>query len=367
MTTYDGNKQQIRIALIDIRPADQVILKGYFRLLFTLNKEPVWVSVTDDCIDLFIVNNDSRHADNVLTILNANKDSAVLYIQRNKSPSEEAICDDVLNIPLRQINLLNDWLSNQGLLTSQKPAIHSNDDEVQQAPAPAPTPAPSEESTELSAPPKSGANLDNLIEIVNVVYQRPQSFFELIEDDKVVAIIDAHRHLLWEKRPIKQIHTDLKLRQYEGLIPPDDRAKDVGQWLWYLAYHHPDVLLPFIEHTTRYQLSSRVEPLAKGRREVLDIMTAIESHPMNISEIANHSGVPAMLVKKTLAALLFSGHLNHESHQDLGEVVLRTTAKPVTATPEVVEMIEEEYIEEHEEKSSFLSRIRQRLGRNQHS
>lgn len=367
MTTYDGNKQQIRIALIDIRPADQVILKGYFRLMFNLNKEPVWVSVADDFIDLFIVNNESRYAENVLTTLDANKDSAVLYIQRSKSLSEEAIHDDILNIPLRQINLLNDWLANQGLLAAQKSEASNHNSGHNNEPQPQQADTQAEPSVETPAPIRQSANLDNLIEIVNVVYNRPQSLFELLEDDKVVAVIDAHRHLLWERRPVKKIHADLKLREYEGPVPSDDRAKDVGQWLWHLAYHSPDVLLPFVEHTTRYQLSSWVEPPAKGYREVLGIMTAIESDPLNISEIANQSGVPAMFIKKTLAALLFAGYLNHDSHQDLSEVVLRTTAtKPTAATSatlEVVEEVEEEHIEEYEEKSGFLSKIRQRLGR----
>ena len=56
----DGLKKVMRIALVGIRPSDQVIIKGYLRVLLRLEADLEWVSANHQQIDLFIINDEFR-------------------------------------------------------------------------------------------------------------------------------------------------------------------------------------------------------------------------------------------------------------------------------------------------------------------
>lgn len=68
----DRLKKVMRIALVGIKPGDQVMLKGYLRILLRLEADLEWVSANNQQIDLFMVNHDFRHAESVQKLANSN-------------------------------------------------------------------------------------------------------------------------------------------------------------------------------------------------------------------------------------------------------------------------------------------------------
>ena len=65
----DRLKKVMRIALVGIKPGDQVMLKGYLRILLRLEADLEWVSANNQQIDLFMVNHDLRHAESVQNLI----------------------------------------------------------------------------------------------------------------------------------------------------------------------------------------------------------------------------------------------------------------------------------------------------------
>lgn len=102
-------KKVLRIALVGIRSADQVMLKGYLRVILRLEADLEWVSANHPNIDLFMINQEFRHADSVVKLLNSKADTAALYIDRAAN-EQGGIVGDTLVLPLKEVNELSGWL-----------------------------------------------------------------------------------------------------------------------------------------------------------------------------------------------------------------------------------------------------------------
>ena len=74
----DRLKKVMRIALVGIKPGDQVMLKGYLRLLLRLEADLEWVSANNQQIDLFMVNHDLRHAESVQQLISDKPNTATI-------------------------------------------------------------------------------------------------------------------------------------------------------------------------------------------------------------------------------------------------------------------------------------------------
>ncbi len=353
-------RQLMKIALVGVRPADQVTIKGYFRVLLRLDAELQWVPATEKGIDLFIINEEFRQASSITKLLEINKGVPVLFVTRSDS-DEGGLSQNLLTLPLKQINLLNDWLVKNVIALSNSGLKISNTAES----APIATDTTTEDDGDSEA----------LVPLIRRIQSREAGTFELIEGARVIAIIDNTRQLIWVQNSINRITTKLQLRPYSGqLLNPTD-AKDATNWLWQLACHNPDSLIPLIDNNKNYRLRFWAKPTTSHRRELLNVMTAIEKEALSPLEIANRVGVSILTAKKVLAALLFSANLTTESYVTIvstantrqaamspppspkPEMVSQSTAasQPPTAEPAIAQPASEE-------KLGFLSRLRRKLG-----
>ena len=114
-----ATKKALQIALVGVRPADQVMLKGYMRVLLHLDTALEWVSANHPSIDLYMVNIEFAEADSVKKLLDSQPKSSVLYIQRDETNS--GIVGNVLTLPLKKLEQLQTWL-NTHLTTLNAPA-----------------------------------------------------------------------------------------------------------------------------------------------------------------------------------------------------------------------------------------------------
>lgn len=357
----DELKRRMSIALVGIRPADQVVLKGYLRVLLRLDVELIWATATDRNIDLFVINNEFRNANSVVKLLEINKATPVLYVKRDDNGAG-GIAEDVLTIPLKQINVLNDWLVLHVPTLTQAPMPRT------ETPTSTPTatkqPEPVKPQAQVAKP--EPVNLQALVEMIKTLQARPQENFELMDGDKLVAIIDAHRQMIWLQGSVSKLTADYHLQPYQGELPDDQIAKDSAHFLWLLTWHNPDVLLPLMDNNSRHKLRYWAKPPTSLRRDLLHVMTAIEQESMSASEIASRTGVSVLTAKKALIALLVSGNLTDDSYRTLSyraKLQPQSIAvEPTTKVEPTSEPVLQAKDTEQDAKTSFLSKLRRKLG-----
>ena len=105
----DRLKKVMRIALVGIKPGDQVMLKGYLRILLRLEADLEWVSANNQHIDLFMVNHDFRHAESVQKLISSKPNTATIYTARSETENGY-LSQDLLVLPLKDLEPLSEWL-----------------------------------------------------------------------------------------------------------------------------------------------------------------------------------------------------------------------------------------------------------------
>lgn len=387
-----GTKKRVRVALVGISPADQVTLRGYLRVLLALDYELVWIPATDTDIHLFIINNDFQSAPSVSKLLEANPNTPVLYV-RSQKENDGSMIQNILTLPLKQINLLEKWL------LKSVPAIYSNqssNSSSSSAPSPSTNPFGKTESATPTAKPLStlskpsatleeSQDLTGLISVIKQLQKREAGLVELLEQSKVVAIIDKQQQKLWQLSSISKVSGELNLRPYYGEMPKE-KFVDSSNWLWQLALHQGEVLTGLIGHNDRHQIRHWAKPLPSSRRDALQVMTAIETAPLAVGEIAERTGVSVSNIQKILASLLFAGNLTDNSYVALKPLDTKqsnTTPTVQTSTQVSPQINTQSSVQQpshttqqqtpppqpqsqpkpqQEEKLGFLSRLRRKLG-----
>lgn len=387
-----GTKKQVRVALVGISPADQVTLRGYLRVLLALDYELVWIPAIDADIHLFIINNDFQSATTVTRLLQNNPNTPVLYV-RSQKENDGSMIQNILTLPLKQINLLEKWLlkSVPALSSNQSSnlAPYSNEDAFNDVKTGVATPA-----KPLSAPSKASDALEDsqdltgLISVIKQLQKREAGLVELLDQTKVVAIIDKQQQKLWQLGSISKVSGGLNLRPYYGETPKE-KFVDSCNWLWQLALHQGEVLTDLIGYNDRHQIRHWAKPLPSNRRDALQVMTAIETAPLTMSEIAERTGVPVLNIKKILTSLLFAGNLTDSSYAALKALdtkqsnttsniqtsqVNAQTSTQINTQPPVQQpsyatqqqtpppQSQPQQKPQQEEKLGFLSRLRRKLG-----
>lgn len=349
----EQSKKQMRIALVGVRPADQVTLKGYLRVLLRLDVELAWVSATDSPIDLFMINEEFKGVASVTKLLQVHEGVPVLYVNRTEI-GDGGIAQNVLTLPLKQINLLNDWLVRhvKVLAGVSLPASNSGGTEA----------IGNQVSTDNRAVNES--DLNSLIIFIKQLQARPNERYELFDGEKVLAIIEASRQRVWIKSLSLTLTSEWKLRPYQGQSLDPAQSLDLMMWLWQIAWQNTDVLMPLVDVSERYQLHYWIKPPMNNlRRNLLQVMTVMEVSSASIDEIATRAGVSATFAKKVVASLLFSGSLMNVNYHKL-KVPAVGVSPAVLPTP-VVEKAPEPApasTPQQEEKMGFLARLRKKLG-----
>lgn len=381
------NKKQMRIALVGITPADQVTLKGYMRVLLRLDVNLEWVAASDGNINLFMINHDFRNAESVVRLLDLHKTVPVLYVAT--SPTEEGgIQQNLLTLPLKQINLLSHWLAhNVPALAGTSLGLGSGTI----APAtPAPQPVTTPSNTQSTQPnigqirtiqgdTNANSSMQAIIDLIEKLHSRNKSLFEITENGVSVAVIDGYRQMAWVQSAHATLSNKWQLRPYHGAIPTST-PQDANAWLWAMAWKTPSIITSLINSHSRYQLRYWIKPaLGQDRRDLLQIMTAMENTALSVAEIAAKAGVSSVTTKNAVASLLLSGNLTADSYKEIkvqAEHLSQTpqsttsTPTPTTTTPTASPSPQPVRTEppkpapkpEQEEKLGFLAKLRKKLG-----
>lgn len=352
-------KNVLRTALIGIKPADQLIIKGYLRVLLRLEVDLEWVSANHPQVDLFLINHEFRDASSIVKLLANQANKPVLYTSRT-DVDEGWMLEDRLILPLKKLNALNNWLlhsvkvlnNSAGLeTTSTKPDKIMSESTYQQQVSVNSNEAaladyPNNEGTQMlvsatslspSIPqitlPSQAQNYQGIIKLIKKIQQRPSGVYNILAGEQTVAIIEPCHSLVWLSESPADNTTlpmtlDWNIQPYNGELPAVESATDMMQYLWQRAWIHADILLPLISDNSSYQLRYWIKPVLmaeevsttlskKDRQSLLSIMTALEFAPCNVNQLAMIASISIKSVKKIVASLLFSGSLDVKSYAQL--------------------------------------------------
>lgn len=420
-------KKVLRTAFVGVKPADQVMLKGYLRILLRLETDLEWVSASHSQVDLFIINNEFRHAASVTKLLANQQHNPVLYASRASSGEGKIEADKII-LPLKKLDALQHWLSSsvavfggsvpaigvandplehqeQNNITGKTELVLSVDSMVNdtdtattstyQTEATASNtnvdtkivsahqanivasktninnkiasnnkansaridedyfssvlsannsflsnPSHKNNATSTSRSIKPMSDYKNIISLIKRLQQRPDGLQQIISQNRTVAVIEASCARVWvtDDTASSGIRLDWQLQPYagEGLVAAE--AQDLIQWLWQKSWENTEAFLPLVGDDIAYRLRYWIKPVsetdvtagntyqvsAKDRRELLQVMTALESAPCGVNQLASIASISVKTAKKIIASLLFSGSLQADNYIQLDTYVNHT-------------------------------------------
>ena len=379
----DRLKKVMRIALVGIKPGDQVMLKGYLRILLRLEADLEWVSANNQQIDLFMVNHDFRHAESVQKLISSKPNTATIYTARSETENGY-LSQDLLVLPLKDLEPLSEWLFSQlpflsGVSVSNKasttakltadavdayqsatanqrvasnpPAQVANPSfgVAQSAQASAVTTshthnapnqlAESSQSMASSTTANGTVNDEYLIGFAKIFSQIAQRHNEVLSIKSpagtLFAYINPKQQRLWEvseyissNQPwIISLADDSAAKQLDVKT-----AKNLVQWLWDLASTHGQKFEGLLDSHINYRIDRWVKPTHDAdQHDHLKIQCVLEARSLTIDDLVARSQCSLPQVKKTLIGLFVAGALPASVYQQtIAQLNNKTISQPVT-------------------------------------
>ena len=382
----DRLKKVMRIALVGIKPGDQVMLKGYLRILLRLEADLEWVSANNQQIDLFMVNHDFRHAESVQKLISSKPNTATIYTARSETENGY-LSQDLLVLPLKDLEPLSEWLfsklpffssvsvsnkaSNAARLTADVAhAYQSATDTIanQRVASDLPAQVANPSSGVTHSAQASAVTTSHTHNAPNQLAESSQSMASTttangtVNDEYLIGfakifsqIAQRHNEVLSIKSPAGTLFAYINPKQqrvwevseYISCNQPwiislaDDAAakqldvktaKNLVQWLWDLASTHGQRFEGLLDSHINYHIASWVKPIHDAdQHDHLKIQCVLEARSLTIDELVARSQCSLPQVKKTLIGLFVAGALPASVYQQtIAQLNSKTISQPVT-------------------------------------
>ena len=382
----DRLKKVMRIALVGIKPGDQVMLKGYLRILLRLEADLEWVSANNQQIDLFMVNHDFRHAESVQKLISSKPNTATIYTARSETENGY-LSQDLLVLPLKDLEPLSEWLFSQlpflsGVSVSNKAsttakltadvvdAYQSQIDTVanQRVASNLPTQIANPLSGVAQSAQASAVTTSHTHNAPNQLAESSQSMASTttangtVNDEYLIGfakifsqIAQRHNEVLSIKSPAGTLFAYINPKQqrvwevseYISSNQPwiislaDDAAAkqldvktatNLVQWLWDLASTHGQKFEGLLDSHINYHIDSWVKPIHDAdQHDHLKIQCVLEARSLTIDDLVARSQCSLPQVKKTLIGLFVAGALPASVYQQtIAQLNSKTISQPVT-------------------------------------
>ena len=382
----DRLKKVMRIALVGIKPGDQVMLKGYLRILLRLEADLEWVSANNQQIDLFMVNHDFRHAESVQKLISSKPNTATIYTARSETENGY-LSQDLLVLPLKDLEPLSEWLfsklpflssvsvsnkvSTTAKLTADAVDVYqsatgttANQRVASNPPAQVANPsfgvaqsaqasavttshthnapnqlAESSQSMASSTTANGTVNDEYLIGFAKIFSQIAQRHNEVLSIKSpagtLFAYINPKQQRVW------QVSDHISFNQPWIISLADDAAAkqldvktatNLVQWLWDLASTHGQKFEGLLDSHINYHIDSWVKPIHDAdQHDHLKIQCVLEARSLTIDELVTRSQCSLPQVKKTLIGLFVAGALPASVYQQtIAQLNNKTISQPVT-------------------------------------
>ncbi len=341
---HSNMKQVMRTALVGVSPADQLMLKGYLRVLLRLEADLEWVPANHPQVDLLFINEEFRASSSVKKLLSATATKPVLFVKRDSDGKKGGLHSDLLVLPLTQLTQLNDWLmTNIEVLKDKSSHHHRSRPDTTMTPQPTPQAAPAKPAEikpvpAQAAPKPKEATFDDLIAFMQLVSLRSEGVYELLINGKRAGIASLKRQRIWLSQNVGELDATWQLKKVTDKLPTDE-SLDLFQWLWNKAWQNPKPLLPLVSDNQTFKLRYWPKPEdEKNRSDLLRIFTALEGGPRNLNTLADLADTSVNSVKKAVAGLLLSGALQPTTYTTLTSPLTANSSQQVKGSANKVSM-----------------------------
>ena len=382
----DRLKKVMRIALVGIKPGDQVMLKGYLRILLRLEADLEWVSANNQQIDLFMVNHDFRHAESVQKLISSKPNTATIYTARSETENGY-LSQDLLVLPLKDLEPLSEWLFSQlpflsGVSVSSKAsttaeltadavdAYQSATDTIanQRVASNLPAQVANPSSGVTHSAQASAVTTSHTHNAPNQLAESSQSMASTttangtVNDEYLIGfaqifsqIAQRHNEVLSIKSPAGTLFAYINPKQQRvwevseyissnqpWIISLADNAaanqldvktaKNLVQWLWDLASTHGQKFEGLLDSHINYHIDRWVKPTHDAdQHDHLKIQCVLEARSLTIDDLVARSQCSLPQVKKTLIGLFVAGALPASVYQQtIAQLNSKTISQPVT-------------------------------------
>ena len=379
----DRLKKVMRIALVGIKPGDQVMLKGYLRILLRLEADLEWVSANNQHIDLFMVNHDFRHAESVQKLISSKPNTATIYTARSETENGY-LSQDLLVLPLKDLEPLSEWLFSQlpflssvsvssrasttAKLTADAVDAYQSATANQRVASNLPTQIANPSSGVAHSAQVSAVTTSHTHNAPNQLAESSQSMASsttangTVNDEYLIGfakifsqIAQRHNEVLSIKSPAGTLFAYINPKQqrvwevseYISSNQPwiislaDDSAakqldvktaKNLVQWLWDLASTHGQKFEGLLDSHINYHIDRWVKPTHDAdQHDHLKIQCVLEARSLTIDDLVARSQCSLAQVKKTLIGLFVAGALPASVYQQtIAQLNSKTISQPVT-------------------------------------
>lgn len=365
--SIDRAKKTLHVALIGINPADQVLLKGYLRVVLRLDANLEWVSANHQWIDLLLVEQQLQQSKSIQRLLANKANIATLFVGRVSNNDTGYLYNNQLLLPLKETEQLKTWLFQhisvlkpQSVETVSQPVTDTSD-------------FSSSNFTKIDK-----NNFSQFVSIIQRLQQREDILLSLKQGQITLAHLHPRRQRIWTIQPKINLQNATCLEPLQNMTFDMQRAsEDLVQWLWQQSQQLPKAFLDIVNPNQSYQITSWVKPNPKIRHDLLKLQCALEQKPVTITDIVQRTKLTEQQVLRLLFGLLVAGVLQPSIYQNLTVHLLTTDTKHqplfddmsmTIQTPASIQPISEINPEmpppkpaSNHSKLSFLSRLRQKL------
>lgn len=378
--------------MIGLEPSDQVLVKGYLRVLLRVDFDIEWVQPKHPQANLFLVNHSFANAEAVRHIVNEQKLPA-LYVTKT-ADKKNVIENNVLYLSLKHLDVLKAWLHEhvpliRGEIATDDLPNDDNDITVEfvnqhtQASLVEPSsaaPASTKQVPSFSEPDTDLADLYNQLHKLS-----SDNFYTITQDGKPVAIFQPSTRRAWARGDAfyPAFSCKWQLSSSSNDTPSDKYALNLNQWLWRCCMQDGSEVSELLPQDVHISLATWPKPNSnKQKSATLKILALAELRSVNTLETSSLLNVDKNLAHNVLAALYFSGladtsglvspdapitNMLGERKQLIDTIEMeaieaeRSAGVPVLSAPEKEDDTAETY---NSGLSGILLRIRESLGLN---
>lgn len=319
----DSHCINIAISGLSLKVSDE--LKILIRNLISNQYGINWINISNNNIDLLIINENFFDADNIQNILQKKK---IPYLKITKTPSQNgnSIYEHTLHFPLEKSEPLLSWLQKNVLASLESTVINS-------------TSASSNEMTLIDG------------HFIKSLHSQENTKLHLFDDKGTLAIIDNRTQIAWVEPSRQKAHTNMSFnfafaKTSDFTKVSRKKSYYLQDWLWNLIWNSNN-FENLASKDSYFKIDHWPQPYQKEYRKVSLQLSACFIQGAKITDVAHQLNISIDDVLRFVTACLMANN---------GKFV---SASKCTYTPN--SYLENSNTENHFFKN-FIGKIRRRFG-----
>ncbi|MBJ6354343.1 MULTISPECIES: hypothetical protein [unclassified Acinetobacter] len=319
----DSHCINIAISGLSLKVSDE--LKILIRNLISNQYGINWINISNNNIDLLIINENFFDADNIQNILQKKK---IPYLKITKTPSQNgnSIYEHTLHFPLEKSEPLLSWLQKNVLASLESTVINS-------------TSASSNEMTLIDG------------HFIKSLHSQENTKLHLFDDKGTLAIIDNRTQIAWVEPSRQKAYTNMSFnfafaKTSDFTKVSRKKSYYLQDWLWNLIWNSNN-FENLASKDSYFKIDHWPQPYQKEYRKVSLQLSACFIQGAKITDVANQLNLSIDDVLRFVTACLMANN---------GKFV---SASKCTYTPN--SYLENSNTENHFFKN-FIGKIRRRFG-----